>query len=183
VNLTSVQASDFTVNGIGASSFTPIDATTLKFQFTASPVTVVGAQTMQIAAGAISTNVARFAQPEVAAWSRTFFVGEVTQSFAISPSLTVAAENGAQGITAWLSDIVTGPDDQPRQSVHFRVATNNASLFSIPPAIDPTGRLTFTPAPNSKGIATVQVLLLPGSGAEGESGGRARYDLLRHVHH
>ncbi|MBX3413494.1 MAG: S8 family serine peptidase [Pirellulales bacterium] len=49
----SVQASDFQVNGIAATSRTFIDADTVRFNFTTSPVTAQGVQTMTIAAGAI----------------------------------------------------------------------------------------------------------------------------------
>ena len=167
----SVQTSDLRVNGIPATSMTLVNATTVKFIYSSSPALNNGLQTMEILAGAIAADVTGIALPEMAAWSRTFFVGDVNQSYSISPSLKVAAELGGQQVTAWLSDIVTGPDDQPRQSFHFLVGTNNPSLFAVSPAIDPTGRLTFTPAPNSKGIATVHVLLVRGMGAEGESGG------------
>ena len=49
----SVQASDFAVNGIAANSFTLVDGDTVRFDFTSSPVTAQGLQTMAIASGAI----------------------------------------------------------------------------------------------------------------------------------
>jgi hypothetical protein len=48
-----VQAADFRVNGIAASSADLIDANSIDFSFTTSPVTVQGAQTMTMAAGAM----------------------------------------------------------------------------------------------------------------------------------
>ena len=55
--VSSVQASDFTVNGIPANSFTLSNGNaTITFTFNTSPVTVQGPQTMHIAAGAILRN-------------------------------------------------------------------------------------------------------------------------------
>jgi subtilisin family serine protease len=51
---TSVQASDFTVNGIPADSVSFTDSATLTFSFATSPVTAQGLQTMAVAPGAIS---------------------------------------------------------------------------------------------------------------------------------
>lgn len=52
----SVQASDFTVNGIPATSFTQVDADTLTFNFATTPLLTSGAQSMSIAPGAIQRN-------------------------------------------------------------------------------------------------------------------------------
>lgn len=49
----SVQATDFVVNGIAADSFTNIDADTVRFTFNTSPSTSGGTQSMFISAGAI----------------------------------------------------------------------------------------------------------------------------------
>jgi hypothetical protein len=66
----SLQAGDFTVNGISASSFayTP-GATTIVFTFGASPVTAQGLQTMSVAAGAFTSAAAG---DPVAAFTGTF---------------------------------------------------------------------------------------------------------------
>jgi len=50
----SVDASDFTVNGVAADSFAAVDADTVTFHFNTSPVTTQGLQTMAIAGGAIT---------------------------------------------------------------------------------------------------------------------------------
>ena len=49
----SVQAADFAVNNISATSVTQVDADTLRFNFTTTPMTASGTQTMSIGAGAI----------------------------------------------------------------------------------------------------------------------------------
>ena len=50
---TSIDASDFTVNGVPADVFTLTDADSVTFTFSLDPVTAQGLQTMAIAAGAI----------------------------------------------------------------------------------------------------------------------------------
>ena len=50
----SVAASDFTVNGVAATSFVLDDADSITFQFDVSPVTTDGLQTMALAAGSIT---------------------------------------------------------------------------------------------------------------------------------
>ena len=61
----SVQASDLTVNGIAANSFTLTNSTTITFHFTLSPVTAQGLQTIAMSAGAVTrlsdgNNLAQF---------------------------------------------------------------------------------------------------------------------------
>ncbi len=71
----SIDASDLTVNGITADSYVLIDSDTVRFQFTSSPVTMQGAQVMQIASGAI----ARAGSSElINAWQRNFFYDVAT---------------------------------------------------------------------------------------------------------
>src|SRR5262249_18524713 len=41
----------------------------------------------------------------------------------------------------------------------FIVSNNNSALFAVQPAISPTGTLTYTPAANTSGSATVTVQL------------------------
>ena len=52
----SVSAGDLLVNGLPAMTFTLTNSTTITFHFATSPITVQGAQTMSIAAGAILRN-------------------------------------------------------------------------------------------------------------------------------
>ncbi len=53
-SIASVDAADFTVNGIPADSFTLTDADTITFHFTSTPATTEGLQSMHIDAGAIA---------------------------------------------------------------------------------------------------------------------------------
>ena len=49
--------------------------------------------------------------------------------------------------------------NESTQVLTFGVTNNNNALFSTQPAIDATGNLTYTPAANANGLATVTVIL------------------------
>ena len=53
------------------------------------------------------------------------------------------------------------------QTVAFLVSNNNNSLFSVQPSISPDGTLTYTPASNAHGSATVTVRLQDNGGTAG----------------
>src|SRR5207344_2829313 len=60
----------------------------------------------------------------------------------------------------WATGMNPGPADEAGQGLIFLVSTNNDSLFSALPAINATtGTLTYTPAANANGSATVTVRL------------------------
>jgi hypothetical protein len=78
----------------------------------------------------------------------------------------IANDTDRAGISMpnWARMISTGPANEAGQSLAppggFQVTADNPSLFSVQPAVDPaTGALTFTPAPNVHGTATVTVRL------------------------
>jgi hypothetical protein len=83
-------------------------------------------------------------------------------SFAIpaSPNQTVAEDAGPQMVSAFATAISKGPANESGQTLTFHSSNNNNGLFSAQPAIDTTsGDLTYTPAPNANGVATVTVSL------------------------
>ena len=51
-----------------------------------------------------------------------------------------------------------GPPNEAAQTVAFVVTPDVPALFSVAPAVSPTGDLTFTPAPNATGTATLTVV-------------------------
>ncbi len=71
--------------------------------------------------------------------------------------LVVAEDSGAYSGAAFLTAISPGPANESAQTVSFTVTNNNNGLFSAQPAIAPNGTLTFTPAPDQNGQATVTV--------------------------
>ncbi len=102
----------------------------------------------------------------------------VPQSFTITvnsvndaPSFTQGADPavnegaGAQTVAGWASAISPGPLDEAAQTLTFQITANdNAELFSAGPALDTSGNLTFTPAPDANGTANIQVTLMDNGG-------------------
>ena len=65
--------------------------------------------------------------------------------FTKGPDQTVSENAGGQSVVGWATGIDDG--DPEIQTLTFNVSNNNNSLFSVQPAITPTGTLSFTPAP------------------------------------
>jgi hypothetical protein len=86
-----------------------------------------------------------------------------------APSFTRGADQsvitgaGLQTVNAWATNIAKGPataTDENGQTLNFIVTNNNNALFAGQPAVDAsTGNLTYTPAGNTSGQATVSVSL------------------------
>ena len=66
-------------------------------------------------------------------------------------------DSGAATVPGFATSISTGPSDESGQTVTFTVTNDDNALFSGQPAIAPNGTLTFTPAANAHGVATVTV--------------------------
>jgi hypothetical protein len=79
--------------------------------------------------------------------------------FVIGPHQQVTDDAGARAIAGWTRPEAGDPAAGTQPTFAFDVSSDNASLFAAPPAIDANGRLTFTPAPNASGAATVTVVL------------------------
>ncbi len=78
-------------------------------------------------------------------------------SFVKGANQTVLEDAGSQIVSNWATSISAGPNNESGQTVSFLVSNNNVPLFSVLPAIGSNGALTFTPADNAHGIATVSV--------------------------
>ena len=68
--------------------------------------------------------------------------------------------NAEQNITAWATNIDFGSANESSQTLNFIVTNDNNSLFSVQPAIDTSGNLTFIPS--TVGSAVVTVILSDG---------------------
>src|SRR5690606_9629923 len=78
---------------------------------------------------------------------------------------TVAEDAGAQTVNSWATAISAGPPDESTQTLAFNVSGNtNAVLFSVAPAISATGVLTYTPAADASGTATISLALADNGG-------------------
>ena len=79
-------------------------------------------------------------------------------SFTKGPDQTVLEDAGAQTVAAWASGIDDG--DGGGQALTFEVTANtNPGLFAVAPAVSPTGALTYTPAADANGAATITLVL------------------------
>ena len=90
-------------------------------------------------------------------------------SFTASGDVSVAEDSGPATINAWAANISPGPSDEAGQSVSFALTNDAPALFSTQPAISSSGVLTFTPAPNANGQASVTVVAHDSGGPEGSS--------------
>ena len=99
--------------------------------------------------------------------------GEVNQSAEQSFTINVNAVNdapgfqkgadqrvnedaGAQTVDGWATSISAGPNES-NQTVDFQLTNTNNDLFSVQPSVAANGTLSYTPAPNAQGNATVKV--------------------------
>jgi hypothetical protein len=99
--------------------------------------------------------------------------GEVNQSAEQSFSITLNGVNdapgfkkgadqkvnedaGAQTVEGWATSISAG-SNEPNQTVDFQLTNTNNDLFSAQPSVAANGTLSYTPAPNAQGDATVTV--------------------------
>ncbi|MBI3837198.1 MAG: hypothetical protein HY288_04595, partial [Planctomycetia bacterium] len=111
-----------------------------------------------------NTYMAR-AQDNHGPWSNPATTTGALTSLNIAPSFTkgsdptINEDAGAQTVASWATAISAGPPNESSQTLNFILGNNNNALFSAQPAISPTGTLTFTPAPNASGTATVTVQL------------------------
>lgn len=79
-------------------------------------------------------------------------------SFTAGGNIVVAEDAATQIIQGWASAIAVGAGEEV-QTLSFIVSGNNPALFTTPPAITPSGDLSFTVDDDVSGIATVTVSL------------------------
>src|SRR5207302_603021 len=84
--------------------------------------------------------------------------------FTKGPDQTVLEDADPQTVNGWASGILPGfapggtdaPPEEINQILDFQVSNDNNGLFSAQPAIAPDGTLTYTPAADANGSATVK---------------------------
>lgn len=80
-------------------------------------------------------------------------------SFRKGADQSVNEDGGAQSVPGWAAALSAGPVNEASQVLDFIVTNNNNGLFISQPSIAANGTLTYTPAPNANGNATVSVQL------------------------
>src|SRR6185436_16194585 len=87
-------------------------------------------------------------------------------SFTKGADQSIAEDGGPQSVASWATGISMGPADESGQRGTFSVTANtNAALFAAAPAVDASGTLTYTPAANANGSATITLRLTDDGGA------------------
>ena len=86
-------------------------------------------------------------------------------SFTKGGDQVVAEDAGAQTVAGWATALSRGPANESGQTLAFAITGNsNAGLFSAGPTVSPTGTLTFTPAANANGTATISLVIADNGG-------------------
>ncbi|MDD2269304.1 MAG: Ig-like domain-containing protein, partial [Eubacteriales bacterium] len=88
-------------------------------------------------------------------------------SFTHGDNQTVDEDSGPHTVTGWASVTCFGPANESGQGIlEYIVSTTNTALFSVQPAVSTAGALTYMPAPDANGTATVTVRLRDNGGTE-----------------
>ena len=70
---------------------------------------------------------------------------------------SVLEDAAAQSIGSWATVLTAGAANESSQVLDFIVANDNNPLFTVQPAVSAAGALTYTPASNANGLATVTI--------------------------
>ncbi len=90
-------------------------------------------------------------------------------SFTIGADQAVSEDCGGQSVSGWISAMAVGPANESQQTLQFNIESNsNAALFSAEPAVSSDGILTYTPAKNAYGSATISLYATDSGGASSQ---------------
>lgn len=85
-------------------------------------------------------------------------------SFTKGADESVLEESPAQTVLGWATAILEGPSDESSQTVSFNVSNDNNALFSVQPAVNNSGDLTYTPLADASGVAIVTINIMDDGG-------------------
>ena len=85
-------------------------------------------------------------------------------TFTAGANLTGLEDSATRSVANWATGISVGPANESTQTVGFVVRNNNNNMFSAQPAVSSTGTLTYTPATNVYGTATVTIYVQDNGG-------------------
>jgi hypothetical protein len=91
-------------------------------------------------------------------------------TYTSGPSSVTVLEDSNAFSQAWATNVLPGPSNESGQAVAFTVTNSNNALFSVQPAISPSGLLTFALAANantSTGPVTITVSAKDNGGTAG----------------
>jgi hypothetical protein len=85
-------------------------------------------------------------------------------TFSAGANQATLEDSGAQTIAGWATAISKGPANESSQNVSFTAGADIPALFSVQPAIAANGTLTYAPAADANGLATITVTALDDGG-------------------
>ena len=85
-------------------------------------------------------------------------------TLALAGNQTVDEDSAPQIVPGFATATAGGGTDESGQTFAYTVTNDNNALFLVQPAIDTTGRLTYTLAPNASGIANLTVSVTDNGG-------------------
>jgi HD-GYP domain-containing protein (c-di-GMP phosphodiesterase class II) len=83
----------------------------------------------------------------------------------VTGGLVVNEDAGPQSLRRWATAISAGAANETGQNLTIDVQTSTPSLFAVQPSVDAAGTLTFTPAANANGSATLAVTISDNGGS------------------
>jgi Bacterial Ig domain len=86
-------------------------------------------------------------------------------TFGAGADVTWSADDGAHDV-AWATAISAGPANEGAQTVAFELDVADPSLFTVAPAMDASGHLSFTPKADAAGLTEVTVQAVDDGGLE-----------------
>jgi hypothetical protein len=159
-----------TITSVTATSSNPTLVPNDSAHLTAALAGTTGVVTINPSANLFGTTdvtitVNRTGGSEVKTFTLTVNSSNDAPSFTKGSDQTLLEDAGAQIVANWATNLSTGPADEGTQTLAFEVTSNtNPTLFSSGPTISSTGTLTYTPAPNANGIATITIVLKDNGG-------------------
>lgn len=87
-------------------------------------------------------------------------------TFTKGANQTINEDAGAQSVANWATNISAGPGNESGQTLSFAVSNDNNTLFAVQPALSANGTLTYTPADNLNGSATITVTARDNGGTD-----------------
>ncbi|MGE0141477.1 MAG: Ig-like domain-containing protein, partial [Ilumatobacteraceae bacterium] len=79
-------------------------------------------------------------------------------------AVVTGEDNGPTLVNGWATSITPGPADESAQTTSFTTTTDQPALFATAPSVDAAGALSFTPAPNAHGSASITVTAVDDGG-------------------
>ena len=84
--------------------------------------------------------------------------------FTVGADQSVLEDCGAQSVSDWVLSVSPGASNETDQMLTYHVTNDNNDLFSVLPSVSPDGTLSYTPADDANGSATVTVYLTDDGG-------------------